>query len=171
MWLILFLFFLVEANRASIFTTNALSDLHRVEKERLQAKIISLNTQIKLKSQVSSDLQNFYLCFYGGVGGLVLSGDVEPDLGPGSELDKNWWLFLGGNPKNFNFVLRVKPSNSQQALIWPSSLCSTVKFLTIPNIRLWQYGWEDSQLIHNVAISYIFTFPSPQYIFTLSILK
>ena len=87
--MILFLFFLVEANRASIFTTNALSDLHRVEKERLQAKIISLNTQIKLKSQVSSDLQNFYLCFYGGVGGLVLSGDVEPDLGPGPELDKN----------------------------------------------------------------------------------
>ena len=82
--------FLVEANRASIFTTNALSDLHRVEQERLQAKIISLNTQIKLKSQVSSDLQNFYLCFYGGLGGLVLSGDVEPDLGPGPELDKNW---------------------------------------------------------------------------------
>lgn len=37
--------FLVETNRASIFTTNALSDLHSVEQERLQAKIISLNTQ------------------------------------------------------------------------------------------------------------------------------
>ena len=51
--------FLVEANRSSIFTTNALSDRNRVEQERLQAEIISLNTQIKVKSQVS-DFQNFY---------------------------------------------------------------------------------------------------------------